>query len=105
VAGGALDRCAIDVRGFRFETLDHVDDPMFVPGAVRYGDIPGLIALSAPRPTLVVGETPTTVAPAPEAWRALGAGKALSLQGSKTETETTRADRIVDWLIEADERP
>ena len=47
-AGGAVDRAAIDTGGFRFASLDRIADPMFLPGAVKYGDVPALLALAAP---------------------------------------------------------
>src|SRR6185503_2055616 len=47
-AGDAIDKAAINADGFRFESLDRVTDPMFLPGAVKYGDVPGLLALNAP---------------------------------------------------------
>jgi len=54
VAGASIAVAAVDARGFVFNDLDRIDDPMFVPGSVKYGDVPGLLALSAPRPLIVV---------------------------------------------------
>lgn len=55
-----IDRVAIDTRGFRFQNLKSYRDPMFIPGAVKYGDLPGLLALLAPRPLALTGETAAT---------------------------------------------
>jgi dienelactone hydrolase len=41
-------RAAIDLGGFRFARLTDVYDINFLPGAVKYGDVPGLLALAAP---------------------------------------------------------
>jgi dienelactone hydrolase len=41
-------RAAIDLCGFRFARLTDVYDINFLPGAARYGDVPGLLALAAP---------------------------------------------------------
>jgi dienelactone hydrolase len=41
-------RAAIDLGGFRFARLTDVYDINFLPGAARYGDVPGLLALAAP---------------------------------------------------------
>ncbi|WP_197231027.1 acetylxylan esterase [Novipirellula artificiosorum] len=37
-----LGKVTVDVEGFRFESIRSHDDPMFVPGAVKYLDIEGL---------------------------------------------------------------
>ena len=37
----------IDTRGFRFRQLKSFRDPAFLPGAVKYGDLPALLALAA----------------------------------------------------------
>jgi hypothetical protein len=56
VAGEAIDRLAVDTQGFRFGRLRDYRDPMFVPGGAKYLDVPGLIALNAPRPLWLAGE-------------------------------------------------
>jgi hypothetical protein len=50
--GGAV----IDTEGFRFATLRDVTDARFVPGAVKYGDVPGLLGLCDPARLTVLGE-------------------------------------------------
>ncbi len=47
-AGDAVDHTVIDTEGFRFASLTRHDDPMFVPGAVKYLGVDGLLALCAP---------------------------------------------------------
>ena len=46
-AGKAVDRVAIDTAGFRFAKAKSIDDPDFWPGAVKYGDLPAVLALDA----------------------------------------------------------
>jgi dienelactone hydrolase len=55
-AGAMVDKAAIDTGGFRFATLTRFGDPMFLPGAVKYGDLPALLALGAPHPLWLAGE-------------------------------------------------
>jgi len=55
-AGAAVDRAVIDTAGFRFAKLTAIDDPDFLPGGAKYGDLPGIIALSAPLPLWLAGE-------------------------------------------------
>ena len=66
-AGSAVTKVAISTRGFRFASITKAYDPMLVPGAVKYGDVPGLLALVAPKPLWLSGEgdhVPTVVAKA-----------------------------------------
>ena len=55
-AGKSVKRCIIDPQAFRFAFLKRHDDPMFVPGAVKYLDLDGLMSLVAPVPLLVSGD-------------------------------------------------
>jgi dienelactone hydrolase len=48
---------AIDTEGFRFSSLNDQWHPMFVPGAVKYGDIPGLLSLAEALRPVVLGES------------------------------------------------
>lgn len=45
-----IDAAVIETGGFRFEGLPDAWHPDFLPGGVKYGDLPGLIALAAPLP-------------------------------------------------------
>lgn len=55
VAGDRLASTTADLRGFSFTKVATADDPMLLPGALRYGDIAGLAALAAPAPLTVYG--------------------------------------------------
>lgn len=55
-AGTAVSQAFVDTRGFRFGALKSYRDPDFLPGALKYGDLPGLLALSAPQPLTLLGE-------------------------------------------------
>jgi hypothetical protein len=46
----------VDTRGFRFASLKSYRAPDFLPGALKYGDLPAILALSAPQPLWLVGE-------------------------------------------------
>jgi cephalosporin-C deacetylase-like acetyl esterase len=56
VAPQAVDRLAVDTGGFRFRNLTAIDDPYFLPGAVKYGDVPALLALATVKKLFVAGE-------------------------------------------------
>jgi hypothetical protein len=56
IARQAVDRAVIDTGGFRFRQLNAIDHPDFLPGAAKYLDLPGMLALAAPVPVLLAGE-------------------------------------------------
>lgn len=55
-AGDAIAKAAIDTGGFRFASLEKTNDAMFMPGAVKYGDVPALLALNVPSALWLAGE-------------------------------------------------
>jgi dienelactone hydrolase len=61
-SGDVIKQLVISPGDFRFEQITRQDDPMFVPGAVKYLDADGLVSLVAPRSLTIVGpsEWPTT---------------------------------------------
>ena len=76
-AGDVIERAAIDTAGFRFDSIDRIDHPDFWPGVVKYGDMPALIALSAPHPIWVGGETDASLKTAAAAYAAAGQPRRL----------------------------
>lgn len=56
LAGGSIERAAVDTGGFRFGKVLDYRDPMFLPGGAKYLDVPGIIALGAPHPLWLAGE-------------------------------------------------
>lgn len=94
VAGNQIDKAAIDTQGFRFASITSYRDPNFLPGAVKYGDLPSLLALSAPNALWISGESgalPTTVKQAYAAENGAGRVSSSPLQNT--------ADAAADWLL------
>ncbi len=56
VASDLIHRIALDTEGFRFASLKDYLHPQFLPGAVRYGDLPVLLGLNATSSIQVAGE-------------------------------------------------
>ena len=56
-SGATIDSAIIDTGGFRFVDLKSYRDVNFLPGAVKYGDLPALLALSAPNQLAIAGES------------------------------------------------
>lgn len=48
-----VDRAVLATDGFRFAPLHDAAAPLFTPGAVKYGDVPGLLRLCAPARPIV----------------------------------------------------
>jgi len=95
-AGDAVDGAVIDTAGFRFADLTAIDDPDFLPGGAKYGDLPGIIALSAPRELWLAGEGPKPPAVVEAAYRAAGKPKNLTIFAGKEEEKEAAA---VKWLL------
>ncbi|MFM7071619.1 MAG: acetylxylan esterase [Planctomycetota bacterium] len=92
-SGAAIDRLAVDSRGFRFAQLTDFLDPAFVPGVVKYGDLPALLALGAPHSLRLAGERelPAVVRAAYSA-----AGQPAAAQVVPASDATPEA--IAEWL-------
>jgi len=94
-AGNLVRRCAVDTGGFRFEKLAAPDDVNFVPGAVAYGDVPALMALSAPGELWVAGEGKSLPELGTRAYAAAGKKDAVTAFDGKAEDVTGKA---VEWV-------
>jgi hypothetical protein len=95
-AGTAIDRTAIDTAGFRFAKAQSIDDPDFLPGSVKYLDLPGMLALAAPGELWLAGEgqqPPDVVA---AVYKAAGASNRIS---AAKDPKADPAQEIVTWLL------
>jgi hypothetical protein len=61
-AGDRVEKTIVKFDRFRFRNLRRHDDPMFVPGAVKYLDVDGLLAMCAPAEVRLVGSESLPVA-------------------------------------------
>ena len=93
-AGTAVDRLAVDSNGFRFAALTATDDINFLPGAVKYGDLPSILALAAAgRETWYTGRADEPVDQVLSLMQAAG-GNVSFYSGEETEE-----DSAVAWLL------
>ncbi len=58
LAGDAVTQTAADLNGFSFNSVKTYEDPMLLPGALKYGDLIGLASLCAPDSVLLGGVDP-----------------------------------------------
>ncbi len=89
-------RLATDDADFRFADIDNLHSPMFLPGAAKYHDLPGILALAAPKP-LWLATTADTLPPAIDAAYRASGKRASVTQFAGPDTEKLSA--VVQWLL------
>ena len=89
VNADAVDAALVMSGGFRYASLTSWRDPRFLPGAVKYGDVPAMLALAAPTPLTVVGETPERIDLACRGYDAAGASGRLTIVDGEATAEST----------------
>ena len=96
--GEALQRTAIDTGGFRFVDINQLDHSMFLPGAARYLDLPGLLLLPQRGGDLwLTGESADRLSRIRDAHRASGhAFELVTFQVAAHDPATS----VVNWLLE-----
>src|SRR6185295_11512483 len=94
-AGKAIDRAAIGTAGFRFAKLKAIDDVNLLPGSVKYGDLPALLALGAPGELWLAGEGEAEIPLVRGAYKAAGAENRLARTAGSSEANREDA---VKWL-------
>ncbi len=87
-----LASAAVDTKGYRFGSITEIRDVNLLPGAVKYGDVPALLALCSGTKLAVAGETAESAPVATAAFKA--AGKELAFLPSENSSVA-----IVDWLL------
>jgi hypothetical protein len=91
-AGDAVRRAVVDTAGFRFNKLTDFHDPQFLPGGAKYGDVLGMVALSAPNSLLLAGETAEAAQLPIAAYKAAGAENKLTLGRAEPAN-------VAEWLL------
>jgi hypothetical protein len=93
ISGDAVERTAADMSGFRFDAIEKTDDPMLLPGAVKYGGLPAFTALCAPGEIFLHNAGTSSGKIAKSAYDAANAGDKL-----KRQSQPATAGEIVEWL-------
>ncbi len=94
-SGNAVTATALDTRGFRFANLSDIYDPDFLPGAAKYGDLSGMLAVGAPRPLWLAGERTTIPELLREIYQRAGGRKNLTLARGQSTVDA----EAVAWLL------
>jgi hypothetical protein len=93
--GDAMGRTAVDLDQFRFENVKATDDPMMLPGALKYGGVPAFLGLCAPGEVLAHNYKGTAMGKlSKSAYDAAGASSKLLRSAGKLE-----AGPVVGWLL------
>jgi hypothetical protein len=96
LAPEAIARAAIHTNGFRFAELTDVYHVDFLPGAAKYHDLPGLLALAAPTRLWLAGEGGNAPAVVRSAYEASQLPERINVARQSAET----ASAAVDWLLQ-----
>ena len=96
LAGAEIDTAAVDTAGFRFESIASWRDRDFLPGIVKYGDLPALLALNAPHPLWIAGEKAGTPDLVEAAYAAADSNSNLHQSDAAAVMVTKSA---VEWVI------
>ncbi len=95
-AGSAVKKVAVGTNGYRFASITDIRDPMLLPGAVKYGDVPGLLSLCAPQSLWVSGEKSEDLQVASQVYSASGQSSNLQIFSGSNEAAPLAA---VQWII------
>ncbi len=90
---GAVASLAVSTRGVRFGSITEILDVNLLPGAVKYGDVPAVLALCAPTKLWVSGEGGQVPALAAAAYKAANASATTA-----NEAPADEAMAIANWL-------
>jgi dienelactone hydrolase len=95
LAGEAVTKTAADLNLLRFEAIKDVDDPMMLPGAVKYGGLGAFVALCAPGEVLVHNHRGTGIGILAKAgYDASGVANKLTGSGVKLDDA-----KVIEWVV------
>jgi hypothetical protein len=98
LCGDAVARTAVDVGSFSFNQVKDVADPMYLPGALRYGDLPALAALSAPGELLLANARTFNAAWVRDAYRS--SGPTTGADKLRIENESATPEQLLAWSLQ-----
>jgi dienelactone hydrolase len=94
LCGDAVTRTAADRDGFRFEEVRSTSDERLLPGALKYGGLPGLAALAAPGELFEHNHGTDAGQWLQAAYAAAGAADKLADHADKQP-----AEKVLAWLL------
>ncbi|MEQ1860976.1 MAG: acetylxylan esterase [Chthoniobacteraceae bacterium] len=94
LSGDAVGALVVDTGRFRFQKTPDIRDASFLPGAGRFGDVPGLLALAAPRKLFLMGEGEIGPDLVTAAYETAGVPDTLRVSAQRD------LDAAAKWLVE-----
>jgi dienelactone hydrolase len=95
LAGDLVDRTAIDMNQFRFDTVRTTSDEMMLPGAMKFGGLPSFVVLCAPHEIMLHDMMKTMSGQLSKAaYAAAGADDKLKRVPTKM-----KESEVVEWLL------
>jgi len=95
ICGDAVDKVAADLNQFRFDRIDKTDDPMMLPGGVKYGGLGAFAALCAPGEMFLHHHAGTSSGHwTKAAYKAAGADAKL-----RRENRQAKAEDVAAWFL------
>ncbi|HZK81606.1 MAG TPA: hypothetical protein VFC46_11075, partial [Humisphaera sp.] len=91
-----VSRTAVDVGGFSFARVKDVADPLYLPGALKYGGLPALAALSAPGELLLSNAGNFDASWVRDAYRSAGADP--ESRRLRIENQPMKTEQLLAWL-------
>jgi hypothetical protein len=88
-----VDRAIVDTGAFRFLNVTSIRDPQFLPGGAKYDDLPGMLAVAAPQPLWLSGESPSSAQWVRDAYAAVDASDQFHLAGDDEDVNDA-----LEWL-------
>lgn len=95
LCGDAVTRCAADAAQFNFGKITKTDDPMMLPGALKYGGLDCLASLGASKPLLIHNSEGSDLGKWLRAAYAAG-GQPGNLE---LKTEPQSSTDVIAWLL------
>jgi cephalosporin-C deacetylase-like acetyl esterase len=92
-APSEISKLVTDTEGFRFGRLTNVWDINFVPGAARYGDLPGILSLCSGTSTTLIGEDAKALSGVAATFRAAGNESGLKFLAPGDEAAASAASQ------------
>lgn len=89
-----ITAAAIDTEGFRFGNVLDIHSVDFLPGGAKYGDLPGMLAIGAPKELWLAGEGESLPRPIGAVYKARETAPA-----HKSVAGPAKTNEVVDWLL------
>lgn len=95
LCAGAVSRCAADANQFDFAKVNRTDDPMMLPGALKYGGLDCLASLAAPSPLYIHNSHDSNLG----TWLRTAYAAGGQPQNLELKADAQAADGVIGWLL------